>query len=238
MTWKRLGVYVGGIMLGVFVLAILIDQLFLPAIVGSAETIVVPDVRGMNEDSARVLLTSLGLAVEEPHEQFNKDIPEGSVISQMPYVGATVKEGRRIYLTVSSGVESSLMPRLTGMSLREARLALVRLGLQVGDVTFEYNDSIPEDRIVSQSIRSGSKVKTGSVAHLVISQGPSSQHMPDLIGLSMPEATAILQDYQLTVGNITYIETGTFLPNTVIGHEPPADSLIAPGGVVTLTVTK
>jgi len=238
MTWKRLGVYLAMLLGMLLITAVIIDQAILPAIVGSAETIIVPDVRGMSEDSARAVLTNLGLTVEEPHEQFSKDVREGAVISHNPYAGATVKEGRRIYLTISEGVETSTMPNVMGMTMREARLSLVRIGLRVADPKYEYNDSIPEDRVISQSIPVGTKVKTGSAAYFVVSQGSSSRRMPDLMGLSLSEAEAILQEYNLTVGHINYIQTGTFYPNTVIAHLPPADSLIAPGSTVALTVTK
>jgi eukaryotic-like serine/threonine-protein kinase len=238
MTWKRFGVYLVALVVMVTLGAVIIDQAILPAIVASAETIIVPDVKGMNEDSARTMLEELGLTVEQPHEQFNSDVAEGSVISQMPYAGATVKEGRRIYLTVSEGVESSAMPRVLGMTVREARLTLVRLGLKVGATSFETNDSIPEDRIIAQSVSVGTRVRTGTVIDLVVSKGASHITMPDLLGLSLTEVQGMLADYGLKVGHINYIATGTFEPNTVLAHVPPADSLIEPGGTVALTVTK
>ena len=238
MTWKRFFIYLSVLVVMLVVTAVIIDQAVLPSIAGSAETIEVPDVEGMNEDSARIMLSQLGLVVQEPHEQFSKDVPEGAVISQMPYAGARVKEGRRIYLTISEGVETSVMPRVTGMTLREARLTLLRLGLRLGDMAYEFNDSIPKDRVIKQSIEQGTRVKTGTLATLLVSEGPSEILMPDLLGLSLAEAQGILEDYGLSVGFINYIETGTFVPNTVLGHLPPKDSLVPPESEISLSVSK
>lgn len=220
------------------IVAVMVDQVILPSIVSSTRTIPVPDVVGLNEDDARKRLQDLGLVVMEPHEQVSEKYAEGTVIQQMPYEGATVKEGRRIYLTVSAGKETALLPDVVGMTTREARLNLMRLGLSVGDVTMMKSDSIADDRVIAQSVPSGKRVPAGSRIDLVVSDGPLSITMPDLLGYSLGDANAVLKEFGLEVGTITRLPTGALEPNTVLSTDPPADAMVQPGSVVNLTITR
>ncbi len=237
-TWRRFFVYLATLVAMLIIVGVMIDQVILPSIVSSTRTILVPDVVGLDEDDARTRLQDLGLVVMEPHEQVSEDHPEGTVIQQMPYEGATVKEGRRIYLTVSAGKETALLPDVVGMTTREARLNLMRLGLSVGDITMMKNDSIMEDRVITQSVPSGERVPAGSRIDLVVSEGPLSITMPDLLGYSLADANAVLKEFGLEVGAITRLPTGALEPNTVLSTEPAADSLVQPGSAVKLTITR
>jgi serine/threonine-protein kinase len=129
------------------------------------------------------------------------------------------------------------MPNIKGMTTREARLNLMRLGLALGDIAKERNDSIAEDRVIAQSVQAGKTVKTGTAISVLISEGPESVKLPDLFGVSLEAARSLLNDYGLTVGAITPIPTGAFEPNTVIGSVPPADSMVALGDPVSLQVS-
>ena len=220
------------------IVAVILDQAILPSIVSSTRTFDVPDVVGTLEDDARKRLSDLGLVVMEAHEQVSEKYPEGTVIQQMPYAGATVKEGRRVYLTISAGKETSVLPDVVGMSSREARLNLMRLGLSVGNVTLMKHDSIPQDRVIAMSKAPGERVPAGSRVDLVISEGLTTIRMPDLLGYSLTDAHTVLQQFQLSVGTITRIETAALEPNTVLSTVPPADSMVAPGSAVALTITR
>ena len=220
------------------IVGVIVDQAVLPSIVSSTRTITVPGVVGLNEDDARQRLMDLGLVVMEPHEQVSEEYDEGTVIQQMPYEGATVKEGRRIYLTVSAGEETVMLPDVVGTTSREARLNLMRLGLSVGNIAKVKNDSIGEDRVIAQSIPGGKRVPAGSRVDLVISEGPESLTMPDLLGYSLADANTVLKEFGLEVGVITRLPTGALEPNTVLSTDPPADSLVQLGATVNLTITR
>ncbi len=237
-TWKRFGVYLAMLVTAIVILAVLLDQVVLPMIVSSTRTIIVPNMVGLSEDDARKRLTDLGLVVMDPHEQVSETHAEGTVIQQSPYSGATVKEGRRIYLTVSAGKETVLMPDVRRMSLREARLNLMRLGLAVGNLAQVPSDSVAPDRVVDQSRAPGDRVPAGSRIDLAISQGPSGVRVPDLLGYSLTDANTILTDIGLVVGKIERIASGAMEPNTVLATVPPADSLVPPGSAIGLRVTK
>jgi len=62
-----------------------------------------------------------------------------------------VKHGRRVYLTLSGGEVMAIVPQLRGRSMRDAKFALERYGLQLGSISFEPSTLYPENTIVAQS---------------------------------------------------------------------------------------
>ncbi|MEN9795396.1 MAG: hypothetical protein RLZZ150_373, partial [Bacteroidota bacterium] len=176
--------------------------------------------------------------VMEPREQFSATVPEGTVMSQLPYAGATVKEGRRIYITVSKGVETMSMPSLYGATMRDARVTIMRLGLQSGDMSYDTSSSIPAGKVMGQSISAGASVASGAVVHLVISRGTSMVRVPQLISLMQDEAEQLLRDLGLIPGAVTSVPSSAFQSGTVMHQDPPADSLVTLGTTVTFVTAK
>ncbi|MBI2793363.1 MAG: PASTA domain-containing protein [Ignavibacteria bacterium] len=238
LSWRKLGVITGLFVLLFFCIGIIADQFVLPMIVGAGDVVRVPSVVDKNIDEALSTIASAGLATTDSKEQYSDSVPKGHVISQMPYAFASVKKGRRVYLTVSRGIQTLLMPSLIGKTIRDARLTLMREGLQLGDISYEYNDSIPRDRIIIQGVPSGSHIAAGTTTSVVISRGSGTTMMPDVLGMTLVEAQVLLTDRGLTIGSIKYTSSGTFESSTVIGQDPPADTPTNPAASVSLVVVK
>lgn len=237
-TWKGFGVYTAILIGCVCVVGLLVDHVLLPMIVDSTTTLEIPNVEGRHVDDAIVILEGRGLVVMPPHEQFSADVKPGIVINQMPYAGATVKEGRRVYLTVSKGVETATMPDLRGRTVREARLTLLRMGMQLGGVTYVHNDSIPSETIVSQSIEPGEKVTSDRIPDIVVSEGPDAVVVPSLVGLPLQDAQALIGQSMLGLVVQKRMKSSAFEPNVVLNQTPQADSLVPPGSTVSVVVAE
>lgn len=238
LSWRKLWVITGLFVLLLACIVIIADQFVLPMVVGAGDVVRVPNVVDNNIDEALSAIASAGLTPADSKEQYSETVAKGRVISQMPYAFASVKKGRRVYITVSRGIETLRMPSLIGKTLRDARLTLMREGLQLGDITYEYNDSIPADRIVVQGVPSGSHIAAGGTTSVVVSRGSETTMMPDVLGMSLVEAQLLLTDRGLTIGNIKYVSSGTFESSTVIGQEPPPDTQTKPSAPVSLIVVK
>lgn len=65
--------------------------------------VVVPDLKRMDEERAKKLLTSLGLVVGDVAYVVDKEIPFGQVIAQSPPANTRVAKGTTVYLKVSIG---------------------------------------------------------------------------------------------------------------------------------------
>lgn len=236
-TWRKIGTAAGALLIVVLISLVLIDQIALPWIVSTSMTVRVPNVVGKSVSTAQNLLQERGLQVKDLRYQHSTDLPPGVVMSQLPYPGATVKEGRRIYLTVSKGLETVAVPRLIGLTIRDARLALARAGLQLGTISIVSDENVPADAIAWQSAPAGSSVAAESTIAVGVSNG-GTLRVPSLIGLSLSEARQVLTPLGITIGTVSERPTQAFASGTIIDHQPPADSALAPGNSVSVTLAR
>lgn len=235
---RTLLIRAGLVLAGCIGLLVVIDQLLLPSLVHASKTVRVPTLVGKTVDQALRLMVEHDLALVQPKEQFSDKVPKGHIMTQLPYANALVKEGRRIYVTVSKGVELASVPNVRGMTLRDARLAMMRAGLTIGGVTYEQHDSVEANRVLTQSSPPGSELGYGSVCHVVLSRGPATIPIPDVRSLTLQQATEALHTSGFTIAPIVYRSSSAFVSNTVIDQMPGPDSTVVPGTTITLTVVR
>ncbi|WP_307095485.1 Stk1 family PASTA domain-containing Ser/Thr kinase [Arthrobacter sp. V1I9] len=95
------------------------------------EPIPVPNVVGQEEDDARDAIEAAGLQADVAREEvFDRNIPEGAVVSQSPANG-TLTRGGTVTLTISKGPRMVEVPSYIGKQAAEAKRALEGLGFQV-----------------------------------------------------------------------------------------------------------
>ncbi len=194
--WAGLGVLV----LLLALLFLFFNNLILPAYTRHDVAVNVPDVRNMPYPEAERLLQQQDLYVEQVVQRFNPALPRDEVIDQNPRPNASVKPGRRIYLTVNTGTTPSVkVPRVTGLSRREAENRLLAARLKAGEV---LPDTIPApypNTITRQSPAPGDSLPEGSGIKLWYSTGFGRDYVsvPDVTGLSVPEAEQVLLDNRL-----------------------------------------
>jgi beta-lactam-binding protein with PASTA domain len=107
-----------------------------------AKPVTVPDVKGKDVDEARGILEGDGLKVTVDEKESDQD--PGTVLSQDPAAGATLKPGGTVTLVVAKAVT---VPDLTGMTEGEARKALEQAGFRVRVLT-EPVDTADQDGVV------------------------------------------------------------------------------------------
>jgi eukaryotic-like serine/threonine-protein kinase len=156
----------------------------------------VPNVTGKDVRTAIKMLESEGFEVQVDSTYF-PDKKAFIVLKQLPDVGDMVKHGRMLFLTVNKSVPPQTpMPNLVNLSFRSAFLILKSNRLIMGDTT--YRPDIAEGAILDQlymgkPIRPGQMIPQGSRIDLVIGGGLSNElQVPDVIGLTYPEAMAML----------------------------------------------
>lgn len=214
---------------GVFVVVLfIVDSFIMPYYVNKGGTMTVPKVVGMKEDVARRILDSLHLEPKRGDIRQDPSYPEGYVILQNPAPDQVVKNGRRVYLTISGGEQDVFVPALRGRSIRDAKFALDRAGLRQGAIQYQVSLELPEGTIISQDLSAGAKVKKGTYVSVMVSAGESidSIYVPSLVGKTLSEAQKILKDKGLRAGNITYQINDELLPNTVIDQLPRENEVV------------
>jgi len=214
------------------------DVFIMPAYVSSPE-VKVPKVVGLTQDKAVEILKENKLTPVIQGTRYNEKIPKDHIIFQKPEGGTTVKENRRIFLHISGGNPTSKMPDFINRTVRDAKIAIDRMGFVLSDVE-KVESELPANTIIEQIPNPGTNLTRGSKIKLKVSIGPSKGkvRVPDLVGMSYKEALSTLQTNSLAVGTINYENSNNLLPNTVISQFPSKNTLLNVGETVDLFITK
>ena len=199
-----------GLAVAISLVLLLGTLLWLKIYTHHGKTIVVPDLAGLTVDEVEDVTSSRRLRFEVVDSVFSTEMPRGTVIKQNPNAASRVKKNRKIFLTMNAvNLEMVSMPQLSGLSFRQARLALQNAGLIQG--TIKYKPDFAKNNVLQQMhkdtvINEGTIITKGAVVDLVLGMGLSSKttRLPDLVGLGLDEASAIISDYFLNLGAVTY----------------------------------
>jgi len=223
-----------------FILFVLCNDLLLPWYVNRGGIFIVPSVIGMKSDDARHFLDSLGFEVRIADTRMDRDHPAGIVIIQNPPSGDKVKRGRRVYLTISGGEILVSVPNIKGRTLRDALFVLEKEGLKLGAVEYAPSEEFPENTVVEQKVSPGAKVKHDVYISIVVSQGSVLQKVsvPDITGKNLTDATTVLTNAGLKIGNVTYVPSVDLLPNTIVDQYPRVGEMVSIGQSIDLFVVQ
>lgn len=184
----------------------------------------VPNLQGKKMKEALQILGNKGFRIKiDSTYQSYKDPLE--VLFQEPEAGATVKEGRTIFITVNRKTPPSIqMPNLVNTSFRNALLTMQSYRLVMGDTTYRPDvaaGAVLEQWVNGKQVAPGTLVPFGSRVDLVIGEGLSDmQDVPNLIGMTWGEAKTIIQNLNLTP-NAVWEGTITDSMNAIVFMQQP-----------------
>lgn len=233
---KKPLIYLAGIAL-FFILGVLVfNFLVMPLLVRSGQAITVPDVCGKDEAEAERILREARLKVSIEAHRFDPVIAKGKIVIQEPLPGRKVKAGRTVALVVSKGVEKLALPYILGLELEKARQILDKYDIQIVAVDSAFNDSVMEGRIAAANPGPGEEVPKGSKVSVTVSLGQGIA-VPDFSGMKIDEATALIREKMLSLGEVKEIE-GSGEPGMIMLQSPNAGILVQVGDSVNLVVVK
>lgn len=201
------------------------------------ERVVVPRVVGEEFGQAVLLLSRNKLSARVIRRKFSREIPVDVVISQTPPPGTRVRENRSVELIISGGAQLVTSPDLTGMKLREAKISLSELGIDVGNVSYIYSKA-PQDEVIAQDPPAGLRISREKGINLLLSDGQVRRRlmMPDLKGKKIEEVSSWLEDMSISIGMIKQ-ERSLKEEGVVISQSPPPGSIIDRESRVELVVS-
>lgn len=146
---------------------------------------------------------------------YKKNMPNRSVISQEPLALDKVKEGRTIYLYISTNTAPMVeIPYLSGSYSKDAGIMmLLNKKFKIGDIVFKPSDSegdILALMIDSVEVEKGQFEPEGTEIDLVVGGGLTGSKIstPCLIGKTFDEVGFVLSSSDLNIGYIDYGENG------------------------------
>ena len=149
------------------------------------QEVLVPDLQGKTLVECLDILSQSKLALMREGAEFNQDVPEGTVIRQIPPAGMNVKEGKIIKITISQGGEIVYVPDLKGQTIRSAVISLRSLGLVLGELSKKYSIKYEEGIVLGQDPIAGSTIEKDASINVLVSNGIPQDGtilMPDWFG--------------------------------------------------------
>ena len=131
---------------------------------------------------------------------------------------------------LAKGVE---VPNVEGKTLNQATSEIENAKLMLGEVTYEYSDTVAANTVIKQDPRAGSTQEEGSKINLVLSQGAEQVVVPDLTGMNANDARAELQKLGLKYESGEAEYSDTVKENRVVRQSPEAGKSVEKGSTVT-----
>ncbi len=195
-----------------------------------------PGVINLSVSQARDKVQAAGLGFEVGSRAYSETVTAGSVISTDPSPGTNILKDGTVSATVSRGPERYDVPALRGKTLEEARAALEKTNLVVGDVKERYNESVEEGVVITSAPKPGTEVKADAAVDLVVSKGPRPIEVPDFTGKSVERAEKVLSDkgFEVSVSR----ENSDSVPEGDVISQTPRSGTLFRGDTVELVASK
>lgn len=136
----------------------------------------VPNLLNLTNTEAIIAIENNKFAVGEIDYVYS-DLPMNTVINHFPEPGELVEEYTPIDLLLSQGqdVQTFIMPNLVGRTLDSAKSNLAELGLSIGNIAFENSETVEKNRVIRQSVSSGTEISQNTSIDLLVSNGSAFQ---------------------------------------------------------------
>ena len=221
-------------------------------------TVVMPNLLGKTMTEAKIELKDLSISITLKGSENSSQYAAGQIISQSVDSGTRVAVGSSVEVTIAgsgstgtSSFDSSsssttttttaeseiTVPNVVGKDEATAKSAITAAGLTVGTVSESASDTVTAGLVISQTVAANTKVAKGTTVSIVLSSGPSSVKVTDVIGheQSRAEQELAAAGFQVSVKAAYSSDVRSGL---VINTTPDRGTPAKPGSTVTMTVSQ
>jgi serine/threonine-protein kinase len=194
----------------------------------------VPDVVGKSETRAKEMIGAAGLEWRVSQD-YDDVIPKGRIIRQSPDPETQLEKGKRVTITVSLGPPLVEIPDVSGQTAKDAIATLEALHFVVGTPQQEYSTTVPKGEVIRTDPPAHQEIPKFSSVTVVVSLGPKTFDMPNVIGMSTDDAVAQLEGMGLRV--VVKRLPSNNPPDEVVFTDPNPGDTVQQGHIVTLYAT-
>jgi beta-lactam-binding protein with PASTA domain/tRNA A-37 threonylcarbamoyl transferase component Bud32 len=207
---------------------------------GPGALVEVPHVAGTATAAAEARLTQVGFAPTN-RLVYSTTVPNGVVIATTPKDGARAVKGSTVTLDVSKGPQPITVPKLAGLTQKQASQAITGVGAVVGSIDRQFNSSVPSGQVISAAQATGGADLTqgggyfmGMKVNLAVSLGA----IPSVSGEPEAQAQSDLQAVGLKSVQGDTKFSDSVQQGSVISATPQNDGVVRPGDTIVLTISK
>lgn len=201
---------------------------------GSPGTI--PAVANKTVAQAQQLLSEAGFQ-SSTRDVFDDDIPSGLVVGTEPEAGTEIRKFQPVALFVSKGPQLFELPKLTGMTLDEAKAELNRAEMALGTVSEKFDDAAAAGVVLAQDPASGTPARHGTPVALTVSKGPEPIPVPSVVGMDEDDAVDAIEAAGLKAVVAPDEVNDKKVPKGAVASQSPSSGTLTKGGTVTLTIS-
>jgi beta-lactam-binding protein with PASTA domain len=192
----------------------------------------VPNLLGKTAAQANAALAAAGLGAD-PHQAVAPGKPLFKVFKQDPAAGTDVPVGSVVHYTTAKSILGGLkfVPDVVGKTKAQAALAIAALGF-TADFDTVVTNAHPAGKVYHQSPAAGQLRAPGTTIHMKVAQAAAATvTVPNLIGLTKPQANAVLALKGLGSNGQTVFMFGKPLHKVYSQSKLPGTH-VAPGTVI------
>jgi serine/threonine-protein kinase len=148
--------------------------------------------------------------------------------------------GISAYLTLRFIIKSEdtvVVPELVGKDVVYALDILTDLGLNTKVSGFEYRPDVPKNHVAYQEPGPGSEVKKDRDVRIIISKGPKTLVVPNLIGMDIRQGYIIMEENGLSRGVLSRTFTERLATDEIMSQAPPPATVVTRGDSIDLLVS-
>ncbi|MCI6019078.1 MAG: Stk1 family PASTA domain-containing Ser/Thr kinase [Clostridiales bacterium] len=197
---------------------------------------------GLTKNDAEARLRAAG--INATFEEKADDSEKGMVIGQDPVEGTMITSDTKVTVYYSSGKETFELGDYSKLTQSEAKNKLEINGLILGDVDYEYSDTIEEGCVTKTEPAAGTEVTKGDKIKIWLSKGKKVEmtSVPSIIGSTEDVAKSAIASAGLQYGGSTteYSEDaqkGTVISFTVNGSAVSAGTQVEKGSTVKIVIS-
>ena len=155
--------------------------------------------------------------------------------------------GQRSHQPAASSVEpeptssevlepQNLVPSFVGMEYAQVQNNREYTGMYLFYVTEEYSDTAPAGQIIQQEPAADTVLKAGETIRLVVSKGPQTVEMPNIIGFTQDGAVKELEARGLIASCFMVVNDGSYASGCVVSASEEPGARVEVGTVITVYI--
>ena len=119
-------------------------------------------------------------------------------------------------------VTTATVPSVTGLDVNDAKAMLEREGLKYKELYVD-SDDVKVNLVMYQNPEADTVVRKDDTVLISVSSGPAQLSMPDVVGMKIEDAKALLQSYGFTQMTLYPVLNGDYAIGTVVSQTPAAN---------------
>ena len=173
--------------------------------------------------------------------EYNAEYEAGVVYSQSPKPPKVVKEGASVTLYVSMGSQIVSVPNVIGQDRNTAMRELSAAGIVFKIVTEPTEDQAAVGKVIALDPGVGSQVRSGDKDNVVTvtvarQEVQNETEVPAIVGLSQEEAERLLEESNLSLGNVATRDDASAAGTVLEQSRQPGDK-VSIGSTVNIVVS-